>query len=158
MGTCLTPGTSDLDARVGRKPTYRIALAIALLTTPGVAAPNPLAAERDRTRPLVVVAPNASDPAFVTLTRALANSHAALSERQIVVFTVVDGYGERAGQPIGPAASSALLAALGLQASGPATALLIGKDGGVKLKGRLSVENIIAAVDQMPMRRQEMRK
>ncbi len=136
----------------------RIAIAMAILATPALAAPNPLAAERDRTRPLVVVAPNASDPAFVSLTHALANSHAALAERRIVVFTVVGGHGERAGRPMRPSASSALLAALGLHATGPATALLIGKDGGVKLRGQLSVEGIIAAVDRMPMRRQEMNK
>jgi hypothetical protein len=134
-----------------------IALTMAILATPALAAPNPLAAERDRTRPLVVVAPSPSDPAFVSLTKALASRAAALAERQIVVFTVIGGHGERAGRAMDPAASSSLLAALGLHATGPTTALLIGKDGGVKLKGRLSVESVIAAVDQMPMRRQEMK-
>ena len=58
-----------------------------------------------------------------------------------------------------PEAVAALLAALGRRADGPSATVLVGKDGGVKLRrSRLSVAEICAAIDAMPMRRQEMRR
>ena len=120
---------------------------------------NPLAAELGRARPVVLLAPDPADPACLALAQALAQpaTRAALAERQVVVFTVVAGRASRAGAAIGPAGSAALLAALGRRAGDPARLLLIGKDGGVKLRQRqVSLSAVLVAIDGMPMRRREM--
>lgn len=123
-----------------------------------LAAASPLTAEQDRSRPLVLVAPSPADPEAAALANALAQPQtaAAFADRQMVVFTVLAGRGARAGTPLDPAQTAALLAGLGLPADGPATLLLIGKDGGVKLRQRqLDVPEILATIDGMPMRRRE---
>lgn len=123
------------------------------------AASSPLTVERGRSRPLVVVATDASAPAALALQQALsqAETRAAFRERQVVVFSIVAGQGRREGKDLDPAATAALLAALGVQANGPDAILLVGKDGGVKRHlAQLSVPVILAAIDSMPMRRQEM--
>ena len=142
------------------RPLVAAAAVLALLAATVRAATSPLAAEVGRARPLVVVAPGAPDPMALTLARELSRPpiRSALAERQVVVFTVLAGRGEREGVALDPAATAALLAGLGLRADGPAAALLVGKDGGVKLRrGRLSIAELLAAIDRMPMRRQEMR-
>ncbi len=139
--------------------SYPLTAALLLVAATAHSAPNPLAAERGDTRPVVLVAPDPGDPAATALAQALANpaTRAAFADRQVVVFTVLAGHGEREGQAIDPAATAALLAAFGLRADGPATTLLIGKDGGVKLRrGHFSVAEIIGAIDRMPMRRREV--
>jgi len=121
------------------------------------AAGDPLRLERGRTRPLVVVAPTADDPYAAELARP--DIRMAFAERQVVVFTVLAGQGAREGQKLDPADTAALLVALGLRADGPPSMVLIGKDGGVKLRGRaLGVPVILATIDRMPMRREEMRR
>ena len=131
--------------------------ALAAMMVP-LAAAGPLTAEQNRSRPLVLVAPSPDDPAAVDLANALAQPQtaAALAERQVVVFTVLAGQGARAGVPLDRSQTAALLAGLGLPADGPATLLLIGKDGGVKLRQpRLAVPELLATIDGMPMRRRE---
>ncbi len=131
--------------------------ALLLIGATARASDSPLAAEVGRSRPVVLVAPSQADDTAREL--AQEQARAALAERQAVVFTVLAGHGEREGVAMAPDAVAALLAGLGLRADGPATALLIGKDGGVKLRrGRLSVAEICAAIDRMPMRRQETRR
>jgi hypothetical protein len=119
------------------------------------AAVSPLAAERWKTRPVIVVA---RDAASVPPSFSEQNTRAAFAERQVVVFTIIGGAGQRDGKPLDPAATAALLATLGLQPDSPTTMLLIGKDGGVKLsRPQLSVEQILSAIDRMPMRRSEVK-
>jgi len=138
-----------------------LGLALGLSLTPRTvpASVNPLSAERWHSRPLVLVAPRADDPAALALMHALGQPdlRAALADRQIIVFTVLAGHGERAGQRLDGGQTAALLAALRLRADGPTTTMLFGKDGGVKLRGaELSLPVIFATIDRMPMRRQEM--
>jgi hypothetical protein len=136
-----------------------LALGLTLAPRAVPASVNPLSAERWHSRPLVLVAPRADDPSALALLHALEppDMQAALADRQIVVFTILSGQGTRNGQRLDPAQTAALLAALGLRADGPATTLLLGKDGGVKLRGaELTLPVIFATIDQMPMRRQEV--
>jgi hypothetical protein len=138
-----------------------LGMALGLSLSPRVAqaSVNPLSAERWHSRPLVLVAPRADDPAALALMHALErpDMQAALAERQIVVFTVLSGQGKRDGQRLDAAQTAALLSALGLRSDGPAMTLLIGKDGGVKLRGaELNLPIVFDTIDRMPMRRQEM--
>jgi hypothetical protein len=118
---------------------------------------NPLVAERWQTRPLVIVAPAPSDPLLAGVEAALRSetARAAFAEREMVLYKVVAGHGSREGRPLSASQTRALLGALGVADSSPATALLVGKDGGVKLReqGSLSLDDVFAAIDQMPMRR-----
>jgi hypothetical protein len=118
---------------------------------------NPLDAERWKTRPLVVVAPRADDPMLAGVRDALSTSamRDAFLDREMVLYTVVAGEARRNDQPLPPAQAAALLAALSLTADGPATAVLVGKDGGAKLRqqGRVDFGEILPTIDAMPMRR-----
>jgi hypothetical protein len=132
-----------------------------LIAGPASADENPLQLELWRTRPLVIVAPGPGDEAVVDLRQALARpaTVSAFADRQIAVFTVIGGQGAREGQKLDAGATRALLAALNLSADGPAAVLLVGKDGGVKLRlTHFAAATILGAVDQMPMRQQEERR
>jgi len=132
-----------------------------LIAGPAWAGENPLDREMWRTRPLVIVAPGPGDGAVLELRRALAQpaTASAFADRQIAVFTVIGGQGAREGQALDAGATTALLAALNLRADGPAAVVLIGKDGGVKLRlTHVAVAEILGTVDQMPMRRQEVQR
>ena len=77
-------------------------------------------------------------------------------EREMALFTVVAGRGERAGVPMTPAQTNDLLVALGAVADGSAQVFLVGKDGGIKLRergDRVSLPEIFTLIDGMPMRR-----
>ena len=154
-------GRQDMRVAVveGDRTMPRVAslAALLLLGATARAGDSPLAAEVGRSRPVVLVSPDAADP----LARELAGpqARAALVERQVVVFTVLAGQGARQGVAMAPEAVAALLATLKVRADGARVILLLGRDGGVKLRGRrFSVAEICAAIDAMPMRRQEARR
>ncbi|MDQ7912739.1 DUF4174 domain-containing protein [Pseudomonas sp. 102515] len=118
---------------------------------------NPLEAERWKTRPLILVAPTANDPQVVKLREELAQpaNREAFVEREMVLYTVVDGAGSRNDQPLRPEQARALLKALDARAGQPATLYLVGKDGGVKVREEQgwSLKTLFGTVDRMPMRR-----
>ena len=91
-----------------------------------------------------------------TQRRAFLSDEAALAERQMLVFAVAGDalqaiYGS---VPDGETADD-LRRRFGVLSSDSFTAILIGKDGGVKWRGREPVESaaINAIIDAMPMRR-----
>lgn len=92
-----------------------------------------LAALRWQARPVVVLGPEAQVADL--------QAHAEqLAEREVVILT--DGYG-----------ADALRDGQGFQV------LLIGKDGGIKMRSArpVAAEDILSLIDSMPMRQQEMR-
>lgn len=137
--------------------TAALALTSLMALGPASAAgPNPLEAERWKTRPLVVVAPAADDPLLRRVETTLREPapREAFAEREMVFYRVVRGEGSRDGVPLAPAQTQALLAALGVPAEGRATLLLVGKDGGTKLReqGEVELSGIFRTIDRMPMR------
>ena len=133
--------------------------ALALLPTIAVAAgANPLTQERWKTRPVVVVVPAPDAPLLKRIASALGQTatREAFVEREMVLYTVVAGDGRRNDQPLDARQTRALLDALKLDAAGPPTFVLVGKDGGVKLKEGAEVDlgAVFAEIDRMPMRRQ----
>jgi len=144
-------------------PPSAIAMLLTLvaLASPVRADDVPLAADRGTSRLLVLVAPKASDPAAVALSKALTRPEtwADFANRQIVVFTILGGHGEREGKAIDPAATRFLLDTVSLHPNGPAQFVLVGKDGGVKWRrDQLSIPDLLAAIEQMPMRREEVNR
>ncbi|RYF68577.1 MAG: DUF4174 domain-containing protein [Comamonadaceae bacterium] len=121
-----------------------------------VAATNPLVAERWKTRPVVVVVPQAGDALLIKVQAALDEpaSREGFRERDMTLYTVVAGQGSRNGRALDAAQTRALLQALGLDARGPATFVLVGKDGGVKMKegAGIDLQAVFAEIDRMPMR------
>ncbi len=114
----------------------------ALLSGPGPARADPwrgeglpdLSAHRWRSRVIVLSAPLASDPELARARRLLADRAGEAEERDVVVLEVI--------RP------------------GPFAVHLVGKDGGVKLRreGRVELDELWAAIDAMPMRREEKRR
>lgn len=102
-----------------------------------------LDAYRWERRPVLVFAPSRSDPAYVEQRAMLEAAAAGLAERDVVVLSdtsaTADGALRRALDPQG------------------FEVLLIGKDGGVKLRERrpVSAAALFGAIDAMPMRRRE---
>lgn len=117
---------------------------------------NPLDSERWQSRPLIVVAPSASDATWLQFKQALMQpaNREAFIEREMVLYTVVDGVGKRNDQALDPRATSALLSTLGVKPDGPTRLLLVGKDGGTKIDQHapLDVSVVFATIDKMPMR------
>ncbi len=133
-------------------------LVVGACVTPVAADPNPLVAERWQTRPLIVMAPTTDHPMIRDLQAQLRSpaTRRGFEEREMVLFTVVAGQGQRAEAPLSPAQTRSLLAALGPGTDGSAEVFLIGKDGGVKFRERgdgISLAEIFTLIDGMPMRR-----
>lgn len=132
-------------------------LAIVPFQTALAAEDNPLRAERWKTRPVVVVVPATGHPLIRRIEAALAQPAAreAFIEREMVLYTIEAGEGRRNGKPIGGPRTRAMLAALDLDANGPPTFVLVGKDGGVKMQegAEVDLQAVFAEIDRMPMRR-----
>jgi hypothetical protein len=123
-----------------------LGLAAILVLMAKSASAAPLDAYRGKARPVLVFGA-ADSSAFRKQIEAFNRASEGLRERDVVIIPVPD----RSGQQ-------------GLQsachvAPGDFQVLLIGKDGGVKLRSGEAVapEEIFGLVDAMPMRRQEMR-
>lgn len=137
--------------------TTPLALLLGLASGPVMAdTADPLQSERWQTRPLIVIAPDASDATLRQFQQDLMKpaNREAFVERDMVLYTVVDGVGQRNGQALDPQATSALLNTLGIEPDGPTRLLLVGKDGGTKIDQRapLDPRAIFATIDKMPMR------
>lgn len=132
----------------------------AMAAAAGTDTTNPLDAERWETRPIVVVVPQDGDPLLAKVRAALKEAAAreAFRERDMALFTVVGGEGRRNGEPLGPGRTAAMLRALQLDARGPATFVLVGKDGGVKMREEgagVDLQAVFDEIDRMPMRQQQ---
>jgi len=79
-------------------------------------------------------------------------------DRELMVLEIIEQGQSRAGnQLLSEKSVQAIRKRLGVQA-GTFQVLLIGKDGGVKLRSRepVSVNDLFGLIDSMPMRQQEM--
>lgn len=133
------------------------AIGIAILSSAAIA-DSPLSQERWATRPVVVVVSKADDPLLAKLRAALNEpaAKAAFRERDMSLYVIAAGQGSRNDVPLRPQQTRALLEALNLNADGPSTFVLVGKDGGIKMRERANVdlEAVFETIDRMPMRHQ----
>ncbi len=138
-------------------PVFAVAALLLPLMSAAASADNPLIAERWKTRPIVVVVPDADAVLLRRVRSALEKtaSREAFIDRDMVLYTVVAGEGRRDGKLLGERRTRAMLQALGVPPEGPATFLLVGKDGGVKMKegADVKLDDVFAEIDRMPMRR-----
>jgi hypothetical protein len=120
-----------------------------LAASAALAANNPLAAYRWSSRVVVASAEAPDDPALARQRAFFDRFRAEAKARDLVLVEAVgDG-----------ASARALRAALGIGGRGFA-AVLVGKDGGAKLRAShpLDAAELFPVIDAMPMRRQEMRE
>jgi len=127
-------------------------VALAAQPRPLVSLAQTLRASRWQQRVLLLTAPSAQDANFKRQTALLAAGRAALKARDVRVLNAPFDQLSAADQRL-------LTRQLRLGSSA-FTVLLLGKDGGEKLRRArpMTVAELTAVIDQMPMRRQEMRR
>ncbi|PVY44075.1 DUF4174 domain-containing protein [Pontibacter virosus] len=103
-------------------------------------------------RLLLLFAPSADDPQLIRQKEIVSNSQQGITERQLVVLELAPGSNAARMR-------KDLLKKFKVEA-GSYTLLLLGKDGLEKYRTQKAVpiEEVFKIIDQMPMRRQEMRK
>ena len=113
---------------------------------------------RDSSRPLLIFAPKPDDPQLQIQLRRLRDNAAAVSEHGIVVIAIP--YESPSPTPAMFTVEAAHSARLRFHvAPTDFTVILIGKDGGEKLRSHkpLTIDQLSNTIDAMPMRQQEMR-
>jgi hypothetical protein len=115
---------------------------------------TPLVAEVGKARPLIVIAPSTVDPTWVSLKKALDEpaGKQGFSERNMVLYTVLNTIGQRDGKDLDPQSTMALIRSLKLGAGAQTKVILVGKDGETKLEhsGAIELKDIFDAVDKLP--------
>ncbi len=139
-----------------------VAFALAMtLTATAQTPPSPttLAQLRDTYRPLLLFARSPDDPSLLAQMTRLKDSAAGLHERDILVIAVPYNTPSPTQTSLTPADATEARRRFHV-APTDFTAILIGKDGGEKLRSTkpLSFNKLRDTVDAMPMRRDEMQK
>ncbi|AZD85375.1 MULTISPECIES: DUF4174 domain-containing protein [Pseudomonas] len=128
---------------------------------PAMAADNegPLAQDQGKARPLIVIAPSSVDPTLVALKKSLDEpaNRQAFSERNMVLYTVINTIGQRDGKDLDPQSTMALIRSLKLGAGAQTKVILVGKDGEKKLEhsGAIELKEVFSTVDQLPAAEKE---
>jgi hypothetical protein len=113
-----------------------------------------------KNRLIFLFAPHADDPMLDALRREISSRPQAVKERDLVVFEILESGDSRMdATPIGPQTATLLRERFGIPPE-TFTLILVGKDGGVKLRRNdyVELEAVFALIDSMPMRRNEMRR
>jgi hypothetical protein len=113
-----------------------------------------------KNRLLFIFAPQEGDEVFQALQSEMLTLPDEISERDLVVFKIFEtGPSFMETSRIDPQTAAAIRTKFAAPL-GQFTCILVGKDGGVKLKRHAPVklEEIFGLIDAMPMRREEMRK
>ena len=137
--------------------------ALLLMTAPLFAQtqtpPLSLPALRDHFRPLLIFAPTPDDPSLRAQLTRLRDNAPGLAERDVLVIAVPYNTPSPTDTTITPADAEAARRRFHIPPT-DFTVLLIGKDGGEKLRSRkpISFDRLRNAIDAMPMRQQEQQE
>ena len=113
-----------------------------------------------KNRLLILFAPNRNHPLFDAFRKSLAASQSEAADRDLVIFEIIESAASSMNnESIDSDTARSLREKYDVQ-RGAFTVILIGKDGGVKLKRRDQAElrEIFDLIDSMPMRQEEMRQ
>lgn len=127
---------------------------------PAAAADNPLETYRWSERPLLVFGAAAGDATVDRQMTLLADHADGLADRDMAILIVgPDSVFATFGRPAPGATARALRRAFRVP-DGAFRAILLGKDGGVKLTDDepVTADRLFALIDGMPMRQREMRE
>ena len=120
---------------------------------------SPLDMDKGRARPLIVIAPSAVDPIWTGLKKSLDEpaNRKGFTDRNMVLYTVLNLMGQRDGKDLGPQDTAALIRSLKLGAGAKTKVILVGKDGEKKLEqsDTIKLDEIFSAVDQLPAAEKE---
>ncbi|MFD2191654.1 DUF4174 domain-containing protein [Pistricoccus aurantiacus] len=122
-------------------------------------AANPLITDQGKFRPLILVTPSAENADYQRMLADIQRQRASLEERRMLLYRIEDSEGWREDKPMTAPETRALLEALELDAQGPLQVVLVGLDGGKKmqLEGHVELQEIFRTIDNMPMRRAQMK-
>ena len=129
------------------------------------AAPHALDALVNTTRAVLLFAPQSADPQFQQQLNAFSGRESDLADRNLVVipilalWTPIDKSLHDRNLPFTSESEQQYAREHFKVAPTGFTMILVGKDGGEKLRSRvpLSASRLFGAIDEMPMRREEMR-
>jgi hypothetical protein len=113
---------------------------------------------RWKNRVLVLFSPSESDASFQSQKQLLASSAEEVFDRDLMILEIVEQGQSKAGnQLLSEKSVQDIRKRLGVL-GGSFQVLLIGKDGGVKLRSSepVSAKDLFGLIDSMPMRQQEM--
>lgn len=111
-------------------------------------------------RVLLINAPGEDDASLLQQMNAIDASSSAFDARDMVLVTLLDSEGSVAGQrPLSRAEVERARESVNVE-PGAFAVVLLGKDGGVKLREQtaMPMRDIYALIDAMPMRKREMRR
>lgn len=112
-----------------------------------------------KNRLLLIFAPDDMHPHYERIGAEINAQSAEIRDRDLVVFEIFDKDPSKMNaSPLSPADVNALRMHFGISRQKYAL-ILVGKDGGVKLKrdNRVPLSEIFKLIDSMPMRKNEMR-
>ena len=111
-------------------------------------------------RPLLLFSPSPDSPVYRSVSDNLSAHFDQIVDRHMVIIEVFENGMIRIDGKSDSRHSAASLRQRFSAEEGGLTAILVGKDGGLKLRqnGRLELSEIFSLIDTMPMRQQEMRK
>ena len=113
-----------------------------------------------KNRLLLIFAPDSSHPLFETLQRDLSTRKHEVDDRDLVVFEILGvGTSKRDSSQLDPHTAASLRKRFDISPKA-FSLILVGKDGGVKLRRNdpVKLEEIFRLIDSMPMSQEEMRQ
>ena len=125
-----------------------------------LAMPLDLAQFQWENRLLFLFAPNRNHPFFDTLHKALEAQKAEAKDRDLVIFEILEsGRSSMNTNDLDHQTAQSLREKFDVP-RGEFIVILIGKDGGIKLRrqNQTQIEDIFAVIDAMPMRQEEIRQ
>jgi hypothetical protein len=114
-----------------------------------------------RNRLLLIFAPDRKHPMFENLHKSITSQQAAVVDRDLVVFEILEAGSSFMGPDHIDTAQADFLRKKFGALPGKYTIILIGKDGGIKLNTEdrdTKLGDIFALIDSMPMRQSEIRR
>ncbi len=113
-----------------------------------------------KNRLLFLFAPDRDHPVFDKLQKSLTDQESEAAERDLKIFKILEsGSSSMNTEYLDPQTSQSLRKKFNIP-RGAFAVILVGKDGGIKLKRQeyTQLKDIFALIDAMPMRREEMRQ
>lgn len=112
---------------------------------------------RGQNRPLLVFAPDEQHPAYQQTLEAVNDNRSGFIDRDMILISVFADAGMADDKPLSGSAAQSLYQRHEIE-PGEFRILLIGKDGGVKLRSAetADMDEIFRLIDGMPMRQREM--
>ena len=113
-----------------------------------------------KNRLLFLFSPDRTHPLFKQLHRAISESKSGVEDRDLVIFEIHESDTSRIDQKHIDSQTALSLREQYRVPSSNFTVILVGKDGGVKLRRQDDTQlvDIFGLIDSMPMRQQEMRQ